>query len=151
MSYSSQETRRSGMKRMIGLRVVCLSVVAVSLGVTARPAASQTEPASQTAPSAARHTIPALLVSDIHFDPFHDPGKAARLVDAPASEWNAILAEPPSPDQATAFAGVPVYVALGNNDSGCGDNRLDGGSDFLAAVGKDIVAGLPGTMSSKER
>jgi len=221
------------MKRMIGLRVVCLSVALLLCGVTARPAASQTEPASQTAHSAARHTIPALLVSDIHFDPFHDPGKAARLVDAPASEWNAILAEPPSPDQATAFAalqqrcgargsdssyalfqssltaarkeapdarfitvsgdlvvhnfpcrfaalapgktqsdyaafvaktiayvtaelrhafpGVPVYVALGNNDSGCGDNRLDGGSDFLAAVGKDIVAGLPGTMSSKER
>ncbi|MEO6909497.1 MAG: metallophosphoesterase [Edaphobacter sp.] len=214
------------MERSIALRVACLSVALLLGGVTEMRAAGQTD-------HAARHTVPALLVSDIHFDPFHDPAKAARLVDAPASEWNGILAEPPSPDQATAFAAlqqrcgargvdssyallqsslraarkeasdarfvtvsgdlvvhnfpcrfaalapgktqsdytafvektiayvtaelrrtfphVPVYVALGNNDSGCGDNRLDGGSDFLAAVGKDIVAGLPGKMSSKER
>jgi sphingomyelin phosphodiesterase acid-like 3 len=206
----------------------------------AKPAPGQTEQATHTVQlsqaahaAAARHTVPALMLSDLHFDPFHDPGKAARLVEAPASEWSAILAEPPSPDQATAFAalqqrcgargvdssyallesslraahkeepgarwitvsgdlvvhnfpcrfaaltqaktesdyaafvektiayvtaelrrafpGVPVYVALGNNDSGCGDNRLDGGSDFLAAVGKDVVAGLPAAMSSQER
>lgn len=222
------------MKRTIAWRVVCLLAGLWIWGASTRPAASQTAHAVQTdRTAAARHTVPALLVSDIHFDPFHDPAKAARLVDAPASEWNEILAEPSSPDQTTAFAalqqrcgargvdssyalfqssltaarkeapearfvtvsgdlvvhnfpcrfaalasgktqsdytafvektiayvtaelrrtfpGVPVYVALGNNDSGCGDNRLDGGSDFLAAVGKDVAAGLPKTMSSKER
>jgi sphingomyelin phosphodiesterase acid-like 3 len=170
-------------------------------------------------------TVSALLLSDIHFDPFHDPSKAARLVAAPASAWEGILAEPDSADQAAAFAalqhrcnargvdtpyalfrsslltertkapdasfvtvsgdliahnfgcryaamvpgktaadysafvaktvdyvmerlrdtfpGVPIYAALGNNDSGCGDYRLDGGSDFLAATGSSVVAGLP--------
>jgi sphingomyelin phosphodiesterase acid-like 3 len=170
-------------------------------------------------------TTSALLLSDIHFDPFHDPDKVARLAAAPASEWEAILAERASADQASAFAalqrqcnargvdtsnqlfqsslqaerinardakfitvsgdlmahgfscryaallpaktpedyaafaaktvtyvisqlrktfpGVPVYVALGNNDSGCGDYSLEGGSDFLAATAKSVVAGLP--------
>lgn len=41
-------------------------------------------------------TIPALFLSDIHFDPFHDPAKVARLNYAPVSEWNAILAQPDS-------------------------------------------------------
>lgn len=173
----------------------------------------------------AGHTASALLLSDIHFDPFHDPGKVARLLEAPASQWDAILAEPASPDQPAAFAalqrqcnargidtpyelfrsslqaeksearnakfitlsgdliahgfgcrfaalapgktqrdyaafvartveyvttqvrdafpGVPLYAALGNNDSGCGDYRLDEAGDFLATIAKKIVAGLP--------
>ncbi|MEO6816677.1 MAG: metallophosphoesterase [Edaphobacter sp.] len=178
------------------------------------------------------HTASALLLSDIHFDPFHDPDKVARLAAAPANEWEAILAEPASADQPAAFAalqrrcnargvdtsyqllqsslraerneardvkfitvsgdlmahgfscryaallpaktpgdyaafaaktveyvtsqlrktfpGVPVYVALGNNDSGCGDYRLDGGSDFLAATAKSVVAGLPNSADRKK-
>jgi sphingomyelin phosphodiesterase acid-like 3 len=175
--------------------------------------------------ASSQQTVSALLLSDIHFDPFHDPGKVTRLADAPASQWGAILAEPASADQASAFAalqrrcnargvdtpyalfqsslraarsdaqgakfitlsgdliahgfgcryaalvpgktpgdyaafvsktveyvtsqlrsafpGVPVYAALGNNDSGCGDYRLDGGSDFLASAAKSVVDGLP--------
>jgi sphingomyelin phosphodiesterase acid-like 3 len=42
-----------------------------------------------------------------------------------------------------AFPGIPVYVALGNNDSGCGDYQLTAGSDFLAQAGKVIGEGLP--------
>lgn len=38
-----------------------------------------------------------------------------------------------------AFAGVPVYAALGNNDSDCGDYRLDARSEFLAAVGREVA------------
>jgi sphingomyelin phosphodiesterase acid-like 3 len=38
---------------------------------------------------------------------------------------------------------MPVYVALGNNDTGCGDYRLDAGSDFLAQAGKIVAQGLP--------
>jgi sphingomyelin phosphodiesterase acid-like 3 len=170
-------------------------------------------------------TIPALMVSDIHFDPFHDPAKLQQLVDAPASQWSAILAAPPSPSQQHAFdalqkqckmGGVdtsydllqsslqamrahrpdakfmtvsgdlmahafscrfkallpqstpsdyqafalktlsfvvsslqatfprmPIYIALGNNDSGCGDYQLNAGSDFLAQAGKILADALP--------
>lgn len=178
------------------------------------------------------HTVSALLISDIHFDPFHDPDKVAKLVKAPAGEWERILEEPASVDQSTAFAalqqrcsvrgvdtpyelfrsslraerseapdakfitlsgdlvahgfsckyaalvsaktpsdyasfvaktvefvtgqlhktfpGVPLYAALGNNDSGCGDYRLDGASDFLKATAKSVVAGLPKSADRKK-
>ena len=170
-------------------------------------------------------TISALLVSDIHFDPFHDPAKVQRLVDTPVSQWSSILSAPPSPDQQKAFAalqqtchargvdtpytllqsslqamrsrqptakfitvsgdliahsffcryttllpgarqsdyqafvvktlsfvmrelrasfpGAPVYVALGNNDTACGDYQLDAGSDFLVRAGRIVAEGLP--------
>lgn len=51
-------------------------------------------------------TIPALLVSDIHFDPFHDPSKAQQLVDSPVSQWRSILSAPPSRDEQQAFAAL---------------------------------------------
>lgn len=186
----------------------------------------------QSRPAQGGRTVSALLLSDIHFDPFHDPGKVMRLADAPASAWEEILAEPASADQPAAFAalqrrcnargvdtsyelfrsslraeqneagdakfvtlsgdlvahgfscryaalvpdktakdyaafvaktveyvtnqlrktfpGVPVYAALGNNDSGCGDYRLDGESDFLAATAQRIVAGLPKSVDQKK-
>jgi sphingomyelin phosphodiesterase acid-like 3 len=169
----------------------------------------------------AKVNVPALLVSDIHFEPFWDPAKVPQLVAAPVSEWKVILAAPPSPDQLLRFAAlqqschargvdtsfalfesslkamrshaadakfvtvsgdllshafqckyqtlfpqstpadyrafvektldyvigelydafpnVPVYVALGNNDSDCGDYRLDAHSEFLTASGKEIT------------
>jgi len=43
-----------------------------------------------------------------------------------------------------ALPGVPVYAALGNNDSDCGDYQLDPNSAFLADTAKVIAAGLPG-------
>src|SRR6185437_3229776 len=186
----------------------------------------------QSRPAQGGRTASALLLSDIHFDPFHDPGKVMRLADAPASAWEEILAEPASADQPAAFAalqrrcnargvdtsyelfrsslraeqneardakfvtlsgdlvahgfscryaalvpdktakdyvafvaktveyvtnqlrktfpGVPVYAALGNNDSGCGDYRLDGESDFLAATAQRIVASLPKSVDQKK-
>jgi sphingomyelin phosphodiesterase acid-like 3 len=180
-----------------------------------------------------RPTVSALMLSDIHFDPFHDPAKVQRLAEAPVSAWGGILAGPVSADQANAFAalqrrcgargvdtpysllrstldaarreapdarfvtvsgdliahgfgcryaalvpgktkgeyaafvlktveyvtgelrgtfpGEAVYAALGNNDSGCGDYRLDGGSDFLAGVALSVIAGLPkSTNQTKE-
>ena len=51
-------------------------------------------PASHTE-APVQPTIPALLLSDIHFEPFADPGKAPALVAAPAGKWPAILAGPP--------------------------------------------------------
>ncbi len=69
-------------------------------------AQSQRFPTGASTPSQPAHaeqTIPALFISDIHFDPFHDPGKAKQLVSAPISEWNAIFASAPSADQQQAF------------------------------------------------
>jgi len=48
-----------------------------------------------------------------------------------------------------AFPRTQVYVALGNNDSGCGDYKLDAGSDFLAETAKIVAEGLP--ASQRER
>jgi sphingomyelin phosphodiesterase acid-like 3 len=176
-------------------------------------------------PQQAKATVPALLVSDIHFDPFWDPAKLPQLAAAPVSQWRAILAAAPSPDREQrfqslqqgchvrgadtsfalfdsslkvmrkpaagakfvtlsgdllahdfqckysalfpnsapgaygafvektldyvtgeldgAFPGVPVYVALGNNDSDCGDYRLDAHSEFLAVTGKEVTKDFP--------
>ncbi|MGO9326106.1 MAG: metallophosphoesterase [Terracidiphilus sp.] len=202
-----------------------LCVAAVFLGApglmaqTARPAL---EPATARTSGP---TVEALFVSDIHFEPFWDPSKAARLEAAPVSEWSAILAEPASADQASRFAelqracgtratdtpyplyasslqaihndasgakfvvlsgdlvshdfscvfkaifpiagpaeyrafvektiefvmrslrgalpGVPVYAALGNNDSDCGDYQLDPDSAFLADIGRSLTRDVP--------
>lgn len=208
-----------------GTTLVCgvLAFCCISAGNSAIGQSRLTEAAPTTS---------ALLLSDIHFDPFHDPDKVARLAAAPASEWEAIFAEPASADQPAAFAalqrrcsargvdtsyelfqsslhaeqneardakfitvsgdliahgfscryaalvpgksasdysafvaktveyvtsqlrktfpGVPVYAAMGNNDSGCGDYRLDGESDFLAAAAKSVVAGLPNSADRKK-
>jgi sphingomyelin phosphodiesterase acid-like 3 len=180
---------------------------------------------AQARDAASPATLNALLVSDIHFEPFWDPAKAVQLAAAPVEQWDAIFAAPDSPDRARRFAalqkechargndtsysllesslkamrahasgarfitlsgdlmahqfscklqaaipnrtpaqyrsfaaktvafvlarlrrafpGVPVYTALGNNDSDCGDYQQDAGSPFLAAAGKAIAAGLP--------
>jgi sphingomyelin phosphodiesterase acid-like 3 len=42
-----------------------------------------------------------------------------------------------------ALPGVPVYWALGNNDSDCGDYQLDAHSEFLAAVGAEVTKTFP--------
>ena len=189
---------------------------ALSVKAPAQAAAGQQKPGAQT--------VEALLVSDIHFEPFWDPGKVAELAAAPASRWKAILDAPASPDREQEFAacnrratraastpphtlfesslramradaagakfvivsgdlmahsasckfttllpkaapgdyrifaektldyvmselrrampGVPVYAALGNNDSGCGDYQMDANSDFLETMGKTFAADL---------
>ena len=165
------------------------------------------------------------MISDLHFDPFHDPGKAQQLAHTPVAEWGAVLQSPPSPDQAEAFdnlqkkcnakgvdtpyplllatfqgmraqqanpdfisitgdliahkfdcrykatvgeqtpqqysefvantiefvvhqlrgtyPGVPIYVSLGNNDSDCGDYRLDPHGAMLAHAAAAIGEALP--------
>ena len=47
--------------------------------------------------------VPVLLLSDFHFDPFHDPGKTPALLAAPVDQWDAILEQPASPDQGQKF------------------------------------------------
>ena len=182
-------------------------------------------------PAPAKATIPALLLSDIHFEPFWDPAKVPQLATAPVSQWKAILATSPSSDRQqrfqslqqtchtrgadtpfalfdsslkamrkpaagasfvtvsgdllahafdckfntllpnsapndyrvfvektldfviseldAAFPGIPVYVALGNNDSDCGDYRLDAHSEFLSDAGKEVTRSFPATQRQK--
>jgi sphingomyelin phosphodiesterase acid-like 3 len=162
------------------------------------------------------------MLSDIHFDPFHDPAKFAKLREAPAEDWAAILSAPASPTQVADFANLqrgchargvdtpwpllqsslhaarteqpaplfvtvsgdlmahlfdcrfhalapkasaadysafaaktvafvslelhhafphtPIYLALGNNDSGCGDYKESPHSPFLQAVAQSVAA-----------
>lgn len=52
------------------------------------------------APARAQSAVPVLMLSDIHFDPFNDPGKLPQLRSAPVERWAAILASAASPTQA---------------------------------------------------
>ncbi len=171
----------------------------------------------------AQGTVPAVLLSDIHFDPFHNPHDLARLRAAPAEQWPAILdastnlvedaertamqaechalstdtawpllkstlaaahdAEPhpvfvtlsgdllahefqcrlhhvapeATKEELSAFAAktvafvalelrlafphTPVYVALGNNDSGCADYDETPGNAFAESTAATMVVG----------
>ncbi len=201
----------------IGVSMGCFA--GLSVKALGQAAAGQGKPGAQT--------VEVLFVSDIHFEPFWDPGKSAQLAAAPVSEWKAILGSPATADREQQFAEleqnchargvdtsytlyesslramragaaeakfallsgdlishgfsckfamvfpkagpggypafvektiayveaqlraalphVPVYAALGNNDSDCGDYRLDANSEFLEATGRDLTADLPAT------
>lgn len=209
-------------------RCIVLSCLLLPCGTVAqgdKTAATGQPHGSGQAAQPAQETIPALFLSDIHFEPFWDPGKLPQLAAAPASEWKAILAAPPTADREQRFAavettchtrgedtsypllasslraahiraagakfatvsgdliahafpckygalfphaapgdyrafvektiafvinelsnslpGVPVYTALGNNDSDCGDYQLDAHSDFLSDTGKEVTKDFP--------
>jgi sphingomyelin phosphodiesterase acid-like 3 len=190
---------------------------------------------AQSAPRPA--TVPAVMLSDLHLDPFHDPAKVPLLVKAPVERWESILGSPDSPTQQadfaaiqsvcgkrgvdtpyalfssslraakadapdakfvtvsgdllvhtldcryriamklppaagddesvsaefaekttvfvmkqleSVFAGIPVYLALGNNDSRCNHNRLDMHDAYLRATAQAAIDGLVG-ISEPER
>ena len=210
------------------------SLLMVGLATLPSVAAAQTAnpPTHQQIRSSQHATIPALFLSDIHFDPFHDPARVRQLVTAPVSRWGSILSRPPSANQPQAFAAlqstchahgvdtpetllrsslramrarqpdakfmlvsgdlvaheftcrystlfphatpaeyqnfvektiryvvgllrgsfprIPIYVALGNNDSACGDYRLDPGNNFLANTARIVAAGLPASDRAAE-
>ena len=42
-----------------------------------------------------------------------------------------------------AFPKLPIYASLGNNDTSCGDYKLDPDSNFLAQAGKIFADALP--------
>jgi sphingomyelin phosphodiesterase acid-like 3 len=197
------------------LAILCLAGMPTCWGQGKHHAAEAPAEASATA----------LMISDLHFDPFHDPGKAQLLAHTPVAQWEAVLKSPPSPDQAEAFddlqkkchargvdtpypllaaafqgmharqadpdfititgdliahgfdcrygalvqaqtpqeyadfvantiqfvveqlrgvfPGVPIYISLGNNDTDCGDYKLNTNSAFLARVGSIVADALP--------
>ena len=206
-------------KRKLSAGALRLAMVACVLPLAAMQGFAQ-------GTAAGKSTVPALLVSDIHFEPFWDPAKTVQLAAAPASGWKAILATPDSADRQArfealqssckargvdtseplfdsslkamradaagirfitvsgdlishsfsckfatifpkatpaeyrafvektieyvlgslrgVFPGAPVYAALGNNDSDCGDYQLDPNSEFLADTGKVMAADFSG-------
>ncbi len=51
-----------------------------------------------------------------------------------------------------ALPGVPLYIALGNNDSGCGDYQLDAAHDaFLGYTAKIVAESLSASLSDQDR
>jgi sphingomyelin phosphodiesterase acid-like 3 len=207
-----------------GIAPCCVAGICLTVSV----AAAQNRP-----PRNGRAPVRVLMVSDIHFDPFADPGKVEKLAAAPASKWPAILGAASSPDRAERFAalqktchakgsdtdyallesslramradasgarfilvsgdllahefsckynaavghatadghsafaaktlefvlkkirndfpGVPVYAALGNNDSSCGDYRIDAGGAFLRAIAPALTADIPANERREAR
>jgi len=226
MISSTRVSFRPPIFSLVALACLCFgsAQTPAALAQTARPA-SAAKPHSASSAKAIADSIPALFISDIHFDPFHDPAKAKELASAPVTQWRSILAAPPSANQvqaftelqaschargvdtpyallrsslqamrtrlpsakfmavsgdlvahgfpcrfekllpgsapgdyqafvvktlafvmdelSTTFPNTPIYVSLGNNDSGCGDYQLDTGSDFLAQAAMAVTAALP--------
>lgn len=217
---------RSRILTLLAIASMWIGVASVPKVLAQAPQAASARQIHSTRPApAGDRTIPALLVSDIHFDPFHDPAKVHDLVAAQVTQWRSILSAPPSANQQQAFAalqqschergvdtpfalldsslkamrsrqpdakfmtvsgdliahafscryaalvpgstpgdyqgfvlktmkfvigelqasfpGMPVYVALGNNDTGCSDYRLDANSDFFAQTGRIVAEALP--------
>jgi sphingomyelin phosphodiesterase acid-like 3 len=71
-----------------------------------------------SAQSHATPELPALLLSDIHFDPFLDPGKVPQLASAPAAGWRAILDAPPSADHEARLAVLEKSCHTRGRDTG---------------------------------
>lgn len=169
-------------------------------------------------------SLPVVMLSDLHFDPYNDPAKLDALRSTDVSQWAAILDRPNSPTQQQSFTtlqkacnargvdsswsvvksslkqaktaqptpvfvtvsgdllahnfdcrlrtlapaanaedlaafatrsiqfialtlretfpGVPIYMALGNNDSGCADYEETVGSNFLRAASEVLVTNV---------
>jgi sphingomyelin phosphodiesterase acid-like 3 len=220
------EMRMMSFRRWSKIRFMHYSILLLATAILVRAsAANENIAVGGRTKASTKTTVSALLLSDIHFEPFWDPGKIAQLAAAPAKEWKTVLAAHASPDQQQRFAslqqtchargtdtqyalwasslaamraraadasfitisgdviahafsckyktlfpnaseddyrgfvaktiayvlsdlrssfpGIPVYAALGNNDSGCGDYRLDPSSAFLASISDTITEGFP--------
>jgi len=49
------------------------------------------------------------------------------------------------------FAGIPVYIALGNNDSRCNHNRMDVRDEYLKATAEATIGGLVGVSAGERK
>lgn len=217
------------MPKSLYCRLLPLLIAACALVASAQSPASS----KAVAPSA-RASVPALFLSDIHLDPYHDPAKVLKLNAASAADWPTILAAPDAAtqpqDSATlqktcptrgvdtpyalwlsslaalhadaahtkfvtisgdllahsfdckykallpaatpadyvaftgktvryivsslrqSLPGIPIYVAMGNNDSGCTDYELDATHDAFLSLVSDVVAeALPTDLSPADR
>lgn len=85
------------------LPAVVGSVLVLAYLVTAPLGRAQGKHRAAHAAAPVDTSATALMISDLHFDPFHDPGKAQLLAHTPVAQWEGVLKSPPSPDQAEAF------------------------------------------------
>src|SRR5579872_3274638 len=88
---------RSAGRVFLYVRVCVLAIAALGLAAHA---------SGQGLKESAPKTTEVLFVSDIHFEPFLDPGKAVKLAAAPVSEWESILVGPATADAAAQWAKV---------------------------------------------
>lgn len=58
-----------------------------------------------------------LMVSDVHFNPFHDPAKVVELARSPAKDWETILGRKDSPSQASGFQELSKACGLRGIDT----------------------------------
>ncbi len=102
----------------LGRRVLRCGVLAAACAVAVGDLMAQAAggAAKKVAANAAA-PVDAVMMSDIHFDPFRDPAKAQRLVDAPEGEWNEILGEMDSLDQRQAYANLRTTCHETSDDS----------------------------------
>src|ERR1700678_4186267 len=113
------KTQRTGAWH--GVLAICIAAgFAATPGVRAQAAASTVKPATVESATKGPATVEALFVSDIHFEPFWDPAKVAKLMAAPVSAGNALLSEPPSADQAARCAEWQTTCRVRGADSSYG-------------------------------
>jgi sphingomyelin phosphodiesterase acid-like 3 len=62
-------------------------------------------------------TVPVLMLSDIHFDPFADPTLVPKLAAADVKMWPAILDTPSTADTATAYAQLQKTCGARGSDT----------------------------------
>lgn len=99
--------------RRAAIRVCVWALLASAVRLGAQTLLAQTAIAPKAKPRSTSHLeVHALFVSDIHFEPFWDPGKAQRLAAAPADQWRSILASPDSPDRDTQLAALEISATL---------------------------------------
>ena len=79
------------------MRTTRLVTALLLLSLAAAPSFSKPAPQS---------TAQVLMVSDIHFEPFWDPGKAAQLAATPESKWAEIMGSNPTPDREAQFDSI---------------------------------------------
>jgi sphingomyelin phosphodiesterase acid-like 3 len=240
-------------KQCAGTRFGKMAMIGVSMSVHGRlrggpgyafaflllAGAFQSPALAQSKAAAQPETVPAVMLSDLHLDPFHDPAKVPLLMKTPVEQWEAILKSADSPTQEadfaavqeackgkqsfdspyallnsalraakaqapganfvvvsgdllvheldcryraalklpkakgddqslsaafaekttvfvmkqveSVFAGIPVYLALGNNDSRCNHNRLDVHDAYLKATVQPVIDGLVGIGAAERK
>jgi sphingomyelin phosphodiesterase acid-like 3 len=115
--------RAGGVFRAVAGRGIVLSCLLLPCGgviAQSSQTAATSQPRAQAAlpvPVPHKETIPALLLSDIHFEPFWDPGKVPQLAAAPVSEWKTILAAPSSADREQRFASLETTCHTRGEDT----------------------------------
>ncbi|MGD0730152.1 MAG: hypothetical protein ABR956_02735 [Terracidiphilus sp.] len=106
-------------RAVAGFCIVTLGPWSTGRGVAqnqpARTPRSEKPRPQETAPG--QETVPVLMLSDIHFDPFFDPAKVPALASSPISDWKSILASAPSPDRAARLAALKGMCATRGEDT----------------------------------